>query len=209
MSLASVIQVFSNMLTHMDKARVEGSVNPESTNGSVIWITGFSGSGKTTVSKLLVNEFRNAQIHPILLDGDELREALTPIGSSEYEYDAKRRFNFAMTYCKLSNLFASQGFVCIVSTISLFREVHDWNRNNIQNYFEVFLDVPLGERQRRDPKGVYKRFDLGLENNVSGLDLAAEIPENPHMTIGFSADLGPLDQARMIFERFLTKGEHQ
>lgn len=73
----------------------------------------------------------------------------------------------------------------IVPTISLFRELHEWNRRNIPNYFEVYLKVPIDELRRRDPKGLYRKFDNGELKNLAGLDLEIEEPENPDWVVDF------------------------
>ena len=63
--------------------------------------------------------------------------------------------------------------------MSLFHEIHSWNRENIENYVEVFLDVPLFELEERDPKGLYAKFKKGEIKNIVGLDIKAEFPKNP------------------------------
>ena len=64
----------------------------------------------------------------------------------------------------------------VIATISLFKEIHSWNRQNLPGYIEVFLKVPLSELRRRDPKGIYQEFHLGKVKNVSGLDLPIDEP---------------------------------
>ena len=89
--------------------------------GRVIWITGLSGSGKTTLAKALQKELPGS----ILLDGDELREAL---GSANHGFDVESRKKLAKTYARLAGLLARQGFIVLVATISLFHDLHAWNR---------------------------------------------------------------------------------
>ena len=67
----------------------------------------------------------------------------------------------------------------VVATTSLSTEVHAWNRANLQGYFEAYLRVPIEELRRRDPKGIYRRFDAGEIKNVAGLDLHIDEPEAP------------------------------
>ena len=73
----------------------------------------------------------------------------------------------------------------VFATISLFREVHKWNRENLPSYFEVYLKVPLEELRRRDPKGIYRRFEYGQIVNVAGLDLPIDEPEVPDLLAEF------------------------
>ena len=77
----------------------------------------------------------------------------------------------------MCRVIASQGLTVVIATISLFRELHAWNRANLPGYFEVYLKVPVEELRRRDPKGIYRRFDAGELSNVAGLDLPVDEPE--------------------------------
>ena len=76
----------------------------------------------------------------------------------------------AYKYSKLARALSDQGHIVIVSTISLFKQVHDFNKSTISKYLEVFIKVGITELKRRDPK-IYKKFDDGTLNNVVGLDL--------------------------------------
>lgn len=139
-------------------------------DGCVIWITGLSGAGKTTLAKAL-----QAQIPAsILLDGDELREAL---GSSRQGFDKASRLELAKVYARLAGLLAKQGHTVIVATISLFHELHAYNRVNLPGYLEIFLDVPEKERRERDPKGLY------AANTPQMAASFAELPQNPHLRL--------------------------
>ena len=166
--------------------------------GLVIWITGFSGAGKTTISKVLVDQLKRMGKPVVLLDGDQIRSALNPHDDELKELDSGSRLAYAMKYSRISAMLARQDLVVVVATISLFSEIHSWNRENISNYFEVYLDVPLSERQNRDPKGIYSRYHAGLERNVAGLDMDVELPRNPDLTISYTHEMSSLSQANMI-----------
>ena len=83
----------------------------------------------------------------------------------------------------------SQGSTVIVSVIGLFKELHEFNRLNIENYIEVFLDVPIDELKRRDPKGLYSRYYQGAVKNVAGLDLQVDLAEQPHYHFKWHSEL--------------------
>ena len=138
----------------------------------VLWITGLSGSGKTTLAKEVYRILKSRNLPVILFDGDELREIFK--SKSIQNYSREERMDFAMKYSKLCLQVSKQGLIVIIATISLFKKIHDWNRDNIPNYFEVFLKVPLDELKRRDVKGIYKSFDKGELTDVAGLDLKIE-----------------------------------
>ena len=96
------------------------------------------------------------------------------------------RKKIALTYSKLSRMMSLQGVTVVIATIALFKEIHTWNRKNIPGYIEVFLDVPLTELFKRDPKGIYKRAKSGKLKNVAGLDLEVDFPESPDLHFKFS-----------------------
>ena len=145
------------------------------------WITGLSASGKTTLSELLVDHFRLSGRQVILLDGDELRQVF-----NHQAYRKEERIIIGMKYSRLCQLISSQGVDVVIAVIGLFREIHDWNRKNIPNYIEIFIDTPWHELKRRDPKGLYKKYEAGEIQNVAGLDLKVNFPENPDVHLKWS-----------------------
>lgn len=151
--------------------------------GQVFWITGLSAAGKTTLAKELAAHLRKNQA-VVLLDGDELRDAL----AATTDYSKEIRYELAFKYAKLAKLISSQGVTVIVSTVALIKDIHDWNRVNQPNLFEIYLKVPLAELRKRDPKGLYKKFDNGEIKNVAGLDLEIDEPKNPDLLIEYSGN---------------------
>ncbi len=154
---------------------------------NIVWITGLSGAGKTTLGKLLVRELSKQGESVILMDGDELRSAL----GETTNYSASARLDLAKKYSRLALLVASQGVTVVVCTVALIREIHLWNRANLPGYFEVFLKVPIEELRRRDPKGIYRRFDNGELSNVAGLDLKIDEPAQPDLYLEYKEGMSP------------------
>jgi len=145
----------------------------------VIWITGLSGTGKSTLAGALVERLRKKSPRVILLDGDDLREAFGRVAGHE----RKDRLELAYGYGRLCRLLSSQGFDVVIATISMFHEVHDWNRRHLPNYLEVYLKAPLEVLASRDPKGIYNKARNGQLANVAGVDLAVEEPASPHILL--------------------------
>ena len=145
------------------------------------WIIGLSATGKTTYSTLLVNHFRSAGKQVIQLDGDELRQVLDDEVNTREERIAR-----GMRYARLCHLISSQGVDVVIAVIGLFKEIHKWNRENIPNYIEIFIDTPIDELIIRDPKGLYKRYLSGEINNIAGMDLKIDYPEDPDIHIKWS-----------------------
>ncbi len=151
----------------------------------VIWITGLSAAGKTTLATAVVDRLRQNGESVVFLDGDELREALGVTKAHSRE----ERLVLAFKYAGLARMIAAQGITVVVGTVALFKEIHAWNRENQPGYFEVYLKVPLEELRRRDPKGIYRRFDAGELKNVAGMDLPIDEPSSPHLLINHSPGL--------------------
>lgn len=160
------------------------SINVES-SGQVIWITGLSGAGKSTLAQTFCTELRHRRHSVVLLDGDELRTVFATAASLPNSYQREGRLALAMQYAHLCRTIAAQGHIVVIATISLFHEVHAWNRRHLPGYFEIYLKVPLEELRRRDPKGIYRRFDAGELHSVAGLDLPIDEPVAPDWQVDF------------------------
>ena len=150
---------------------------------SVIWITGLSGSGKTTLATELALQIKIKNNAVVMLDGDILRTIFCPDFSDKASYDRASRIELAMQYSKLCHELSKQRITVIIATISLFKEIHSWNRENLPGYFEIYLKVPMQTLRQRDPKGIYKKFDAGQLINVAGLDLKVDEPANPDLIL--------------------------
>lgn len=153
--------------------------------GKVIWITGLSGAGKSTLAHEVVARLRADGEAVVMLDGDELREVFGAVAANAQNHGREGRLALAMQYAHLCRVIAAQGLTVVIATISLFREVHAWNRAHLPGYFEMYLKVPVEELRRRDPKGIYRRFDAGEMTHVAGLDLAIDEPEAADWMVEF------------------------
>jgi adenylylsulfate kinase-like enzyme len=176
--------------------------------GRVIWITGLSGAGKSTLAHEVITRLRADGEAVVMLDGDQLREVFGAVVANEQNHGRERRLALAMQYAKLCRIVSAQGLTVVIATISLFREVHGWNRAHLPRYFEVYLKVPLEELRRRDPKGIYRRFDAGELNHVAGLDLAIDEPRLADCIVEFD----PLRSAAALADeliKILSAGKTQ
>jgi len=156
--------------------------------GQVIWVTGLSGAGKSTLATEVVNRLRAQGDAVVMLDGDELREVFGAAAANTKNHGREGRLALALQYAYLCHVIASQGLTVVIATISLFKEVHTWNRANLPGYFEVYLRVPVEELRRRDPKGIYRRFDSGELTDVAGLDLAIDVPAQADWVVEFDSE---------------------
>ena len=159
-----------------------------------------SASGKTTLAEIVTKKLNKLNYPVVMLDGDELRDILG-VTSLHSQNDRKR---LALQYAKLVHAISSQGIIVVIATVALFKEVHEWNRMNLSGYFEVFLDVPIIELKKRDPKGIYKMYDMGKIHNVAGLDLHVDFPINPHLHLKFNSSHDQNYDAKLLIKNFIN-----
>ena len=165
--------------------------------GAVIWLTGLSGAGKTTIAKELTSQLKNLGYKTEPLDGDSIREVFPATGFSRIERDQHiRRVGY------MASRLEAHGVVVIASLISPFAESRDFVRGLCQNYFEVYVNTPLDVCEERDPKGLYKKARAGLIKSFTGIDDPYEVPTNPAMTLP-TAGISPQEAAEKILASFL------
>ena len=162
----------------------------------VIWIIGLSGAGKTTLANKVVKDLRDSKISTVLIDGDVIRDTFdNDLGHSI----ADRKTN-ADRISKLCQFLDNQNLNVICSILSLFPESREWNRKNINNYFEVFIDTPLEVAEERDEKGLYAKARKGELKNFTGIDSPYEPPETPDIHID-TTKLSANDAAEQIAKK--------
>ena len=170
-------------------------------NESVIWITGLSSSGKTTLALEVQRLLKTKGVPAILLDGDDLREVILGTTKDQnQQFDEAKREKLAFIYCRMAKLFLEQGWWVIVSTISMKKSVFDWNRKNLPNYFEILIDLPLEILEARDPKNIYADFKNGQRKNVIGLDIAVEWPSQPDLIFNEGNLQSPVQMAKFVVD---------
>jgi len=170
--------------------------------GTVFWITGLSGSGKTTVGGLLYKRLREQNPPVVYLDGDILRK----VSGDDMGYSHEDRLCNAMRIARLCHLLASQGLDVVCATISMFSECWRWNRENIENYVEIYLRVPMQELIQRDQKGLYADAQRGTAQHIVGFDMEFQEPEGPDLIIDNYGDLTPTTAVELIWEAFVIAG---
>ena len=182
-------------------------MNKKQKKGFVIWITGLSGSGKTTLAKKFFTTYKNDFKNLIFLDGDNLREIFFSSEEKDRSYLKKDRLETAYKYSKLCKLLSDQGANVIIATISMFQEIYTWNSNNIENYCEIFLDIPLEVLSQRDTKQLYSSYYHGKTKNVVGLDITFDKPIRPQLVIDY--DMQKKNDTygeNLIFDILVKKG---
>ena len=147
----------------------------------VVWFTGLSGSGKSTIANVLETKLHATGRHTYLLDGDNVRHGLNKdLGFT----DADRVENIRRV-TEVSKLMTDAGLIVLVSFISPFRSERDMAKSALdsQEFIEVFVDTPLEETERRDVKGLYAKARAGEIKNFTGIDSPYEAPLSPDVHI--------------------------
>ena len=148
-------------------------------NGLVIWFTGLSAAGKSTIAEQLRLELihRNKQV--CILDGDKVREGLC----SDLGFCHEDRVENIRRVAEVAKLFCEAGIIVIVALISPYREDRLRARDRIghSNFIEVFVDCPIEECERRDPKGLYSKVRKGIITKFTGISDSYEKPLNPEI----------------------------
>jgi adenylylsulfate kinase len=156
-------------------------VETGTSTGVVIWLTGISGAGKSTIARALVGRLQTFALRAIVLDGDVLRTGLnSDLGFSEAERTENLR-----RVAHVAALFCNEGFVTVTATISPEPE-HRENARRIvgaDSFVEVFVDTPLEVCEKRDPKGLYQRARRGEIPQFTGIGSPYHPPVRPAITL--------------------------
>lgn len=148
-------------------------------SGFVLWFTGLSGAGKTTLAVALEKEFRRRSVRVERLDGDTVRQSLTKdLGFSKEDRDKNiERVTF------VAKLLSRNNVVVLASFISPYRVTRDYVRGETTNFIEIFVDAPLEVCAERDVKGMYAKAFRGEITNFTGVSDPYEIPEHPDIHV--------------------------
>jgi adenylylsulfate kinase-like enzyme len=166
--------------------------------GTVFWITGMSGAGKTSVAEHLHWLLRENYKNTVILDGDTLREVF----SNDLGYTREERIIGATRNSRICKMLANQGIHVVCATISMFDICRDWNRQNIQNYKEIYLRASMETLLKRDKIQLYSRGLSNDVNNVIGIDIELEEPKSPDLIIDNNGCMTPLDIATIIYKKY-------
>ncbi|MEP0582803.1 MAG: adenylyl-sulfate kinase, partial [Roseibium sp.] len=148
---------------------------------AVLWFTGLSGSGKSTIASIVEKKLHLEGRHTYTLDGDNVRHGLNKdLGFTDVD-----RVENIRRVGEVARLFADAGLITLVSFISPFRAERQLAREMVGEgeFIEVFVDTPIEECKKRDPKGLYAKAEAGEIKNFTGIDSPYEAPEDPELVL--------------------------
>ena len=176
---------------------------------AIVWFTGLSGAGKSTVANIVEQRLHASGHHTMLLDGDNVRHGLNrDLGFTEAD-----RVENIRRVGEVAKLMVESGLVVLCAFISPYRAERDMVRNLVEpgEFIEVFVDTPIEDCMRRDPKGLYAKAQAGQLKNFTGVDAPYEPPENPDVhlqTLGRSPEQMAETVLRALADRQIVTGEH-
>lgn len=147
----------------------------------LIWFTGLSGSGKSTIANALESKLNSLNVSTYVLDGDNIRFGIC----KDLTFSPKDRTENIRRISEIANLFVDAGIVTLASFVSPYSKDREDVRNIVgpKNYIEVFVNTSLDECERRDVKGLYKKARQGEIKNMTGISAPYETPQNPDLEI--------------------------
>lgn len=159
-------------------------MSEQRSTGFVVWLTGLSGAGKTTIAVALDQELKRRGVRSERLDGDTVRQGLTrDLGFSKADRDKNiERVTF------VAKLLSRNDVGVIASFISPYRDARDTARRETTNFIEVFVDAPLATCAARDVKGLYAKAFAGELKDFTGVDDPYEPPANPELVVHTDAE---------------------
>ena len=167
----------------------------------VLWFTGLSGAGKSTIANLVEKKLYALGKHTFLLDGDNVRHGL----NKDLGFTDADRVENIRRLGEVAKLMTDAGLIVLTAFISPFRAERRMVREMLRagEFIEIYIDTPLAEAERRDVKGLYKKARAGELKNFTGINSPYEPPENPDVRID-TTKTSPEDAAELIVEKLLS-----
>lgn len=143
--------------------------------GILFWITGLSGSGKTTFGKAIHKDIQKLYGPTLMISGDNIRKIFYLKGHTKED-----RLKILKSYCRFAKFITNQNINLIFAVVGMFNEPRKWNRKNISNYIEIYIKSNLKEIIKLKKKRIYHKKNI---KDIVGIDIRPEFPEKPNITI--------------------------
>jgi len=196
-------QKATNVVWHEHKVTREEREQLLKQKGAVLWFTGLSGSGKSTIASEVAYKLQSMGRLTYILDGDNIRHGL----NKDLGFSPEDRNENIRRISEVANLFADAGVITITAFISPYRKYRNFCRELIGNdrFIEIYAKASLETCEKRDPKGMYKKARAGIIKDFTGIDAPYEEPENPELII--DTDKETVDEsAKRVLQKLQEKG---
>ena len=167
--------------------------------GSMYWITGLSGAGKTTVGTIFYKMLRKKKRNVILMDGDAFRDSM----ESKRDYSREARRKLCYRNAPMIRLLSLKGLDIVNCTIAMFEDVRQWNKDTFEKYVEIYLETSVDVLRVRKPE-LYEGAIKGEIKDVVGIDQKAEFPQNPDIKIFNDGTKNPEIIAAEIYRKVVV-----
>ncbi len=170
-----------NIVTYKYKIGAKERQTKNGHNSFLVFFTGLSGSGKSTIANALEQKLFEKDIRTYILDGDNVRKGI----NKDLSFSAEDRSENNRRIGEMAKLFIDSGIVVMAAFVSPYRKDREMIKNTVgpENYIEVFVNTSLEECERRDAKGLYRKSRLGEIKNMTGISAPYEVPKNPNVTL--------------------------
>ncbi len=188
----------TNVTWHEHSVSREMREKKNNHKGCIIWFTGLSGSGKSTIANTLDHKLHQLGVQTVVLDGDNVRHGLNAApGMLEFSHGTKFSKRFGLGFSAIdreenirrigavAEIFAQTGVIALTAFISPYHVDRDRVRNTVKegDFIEIFVDTPIEVCEHRDPKGLYKKARAGEIKGFTGIDDPYEAPVTPELTL--------------------------
>ena len=173
--------ISKNIIQHDYQVSREDRKSKNNHNSFLIWFTGLSGSGKSTIANLVEQQLFEKGIKTYTLDGDNIRKGI----NNDLTFSPEDRTENIRRIAEISNLMIDAGLVVLAAFVSPYKKDRENVKNIVKNsnFVEVFINTSVEECERRDVKGLYKKARAGEIKNMTGISAPYEAPEQPDIEI--------------------------
>lgn len=191
-----------NIIPHLYKVSVQDRKKSNGHNSFLLWFTGLSGSGKSTIANRVEEELQKMRVKTYSLDGDNIRKGI----NSDLTFSPEDRSENIRRIAEVANLMIDAGLVVLAAFVSPYKKDRDNIRDIVKdvNFVEIYINTSLEECERRDVKGLYKKARAGEIKNMTGISAPYEAPKNPDIEIN-TEDETLEDAVKRILQHIKSK----
>ena len=193
----------NNIVWHPHRVSKESRSKLKEQKPCLLWFTGLSGSGKSTVANAVDEMLYEMGYHTYVLDGDNIRHRL----NKDLGFSSDDRIENIRRIGEVAYLFVDSGLIVLSAFISPFTAERQMVREMFADgeFIEIFVNTPMDVCEQRDPKGLYKKARAGQISQFTGIDSAYEVPENPDIEIN-TIDLDSHQCAQKVVDQLVSRG---